>query len=173
MKPTQLKAEFAWLCDIMRREKVRSYLEIGSKYGDSLLLAAMRLTVPSRFVSVDINARKSLAQTMTALAAMGHVSTFVHGDSTDEKTIEMVRSFGPYDCCFIDANHMSDYVQSDFDNYGPMARIVAFHDIGYRRDAGPINIGVPPVWAAIKTRYRYEELCLSPDNYGIGVVWMC
>ena len=57
-------------------------------------------------------------------------------------------------------NHTS--VQ-DWINYGPMARIVAFHDIGYDLGDRPVptsKIEVPKVWNEIKLGYPHEEIKL-------------
>lgn len=174
VKPTQIKEEFDWFCAIMRRENVRSYLEIGSKYGVSLRMAAACLPVPSRIVSVDIGARPMLINTIGGLCAAGYDAHMIAGDSTSDATVTLANGLGPFDCCFIDANHMTEYVEKDFANYGPMCRMVAFHDVGWRpTEWGTDKIHVPAVWNKIKDRYRHEELCLSPNSHGIGVVWMC
>ena len=64
---------------------------------------------------------------------------------------------------------------ADWQNYGPLARIVAFHDIGWRREANwpGKRIAVPEVWNEIKAGYRFEEIKLCPTgkNNGIGVLW--
>jgi hypothetical protein len=64
----------------------------------------------------------------------------------------------------------------DWLNYGAMARIVAFHDIGYDLGDRPVptwKIEVPKVWNEIKQGYRHEEIKLDPtkrDN-GFGILW--
>ncbi len=171
MKPTQIKEEFVdWFCAIMRRENVRSYLEIGSKDGASLRMAAAALPVQSKLVSVDITYRQSLVECIVELRQMGHEVQRVEGDSTWCETVDEVALFAPFDCCFIDGNHLFEYVEQDFRNYSPMCRLVAFHDVGYRGEHEDIN--VPEFWNEIKGRYRHEELCLSPNSHGIGVLWV-
>jgi predicted O-methyltransferase YrrM len=54
MNMLQVEAEIDGLADILVGEGVTSYLEIGSKFGGSLLRVAERLPAGSRIVSVDM-----------------------------------------------------------------------------------------------------------------------
>lgn len=168
---------------LLVREKVRSYLEIGSFCGGSLWKCAMVMPAGSRLVSVDLPGTKPeptqplLEACVADLKSRGYDTHLFLGNSRDEKIIESVRALGPFDCCFIDANHTLPYVTSDFENYGAMARIVAFHDIswnhGHTARPGGLPIEVPGFWKSIKDDYRHEEIRLDPktkDN-GIGVLW--
>ncbi len=171
MKPSQIKAEFDWFGAIMKRENARSYLEIGSKYGVSLKMASEWLPKGSKLVSVDTGGHETLLSCIGGLKAAGYEAHLIKGDSTRLETVEEVGLYAPFDCVFIDANHMTEYVEKDFYNYSPMCRLVAFHDVGYRGEHAKIH--VPEFWNRIKTQYRHDELCLSPNSHGIGVVWMC
>ena len=92
--------------------------------------------------------------------------------------IDQVTKLGPFDAVFIDANHNLPYVKADWDNYGPMARLVAFHDIAWKRGPDHVyktknRIEVPQFWSELKFNYSYEEFISGPDakDNGIGVVW--
>jgi predicted O-methyltransferase YrrM len=63
----------------------------------------------------------------------GFDTHLIWGDSTAAEVIEKLMALGPFDAIFIDANHTSLIVEKDWANYGPMGRIVAFHDIGWHR----------------------------------------
>lgn len=57
-----------------------------------------------------------------------------------------------------------------------MGRIVAFHDLAWRRAPEWVGtrIDVPELWASIKGSFaRTEEIILCPTgkNNGIGVLW--
>lgn len=177
MKLLQREEEFAWFVALLQREGVRSYLEIGSKYGASLDRIARSMPKGSRVVSVDLpgeaGSKASLKQVVTKLSSDGYDVHLVWGDSTSERTVAMVKQHGPFDAVFIDANHRLEYVTKDWENYGPMGRIVAFHDIAYRPKPGrpPKPIEVAPLWNAIKVGYRHEECCLDGPHNGIGVLW--
>lgn len=179
MKSLQNEGEIARFTDILVREGVTSYLEIGSKFGGSLNRVARALPKGSRIVSVDLphgerSSEPHLVACVKALWADGYDARLLLGDSTSAEVIERVAALGPFDAVFIDANHTLPYVTKDWETYGPMARIVAFHDISFvpRGDrAGRLPIDVPQFWDSIKGGYRHEEIKLEQDNNGIGVLW--
>lgn len=175
--------ELAKFAEILRAEVVNSYLEIGSKFGGSLWEIAKSLPVGSRLVSVDLphgdksfkESEPPLRECIAALRAKGYDAHLIIGDSTDPVVIAAAAALGPYDACFIDANHTEPYIRKDWANYGPMARIVAFHDIGFFRAGGmPVGkkpIEVPKVWNEIKQGRRHREIRVDPQDNGIGVIW--
>jgi predicted O-methyltransferase YrrM len=170
MIPTQDAAELAAFADLVRRERCGSYLEIGSKLGHSLAAVAAMLDESARIVSVDLPKPRGKGDALVKLLAdlsEYHETRLVLGDSTAVRTISEVRGLAPFDLVFIDANHDTAYVEADWQNYGPMGRIVAFHDI-----ANPY-LGVAAVWNRIKADHRHVEIKLDPrgDRNGIGVLW--
>lgn len=180
----QDETEIAEFSALLAAEGVTSYLEIGSKFGGSLWRVAKALPVGSRIVAVDMpggtkawnDSRRSLKACIHRLIAEGYDARIIWGDSTDPKIIEQVQAHAPFDACLIDANHTLPYVTKDFANYGPMAKIVAFHDLAWHREPGwqGCRIDVPEFWASIKDDYaRTEEIirCPTGKNNGIGVLW--
>ena len=187
----QDEAEISAFSALLAREGVLSYLEIGSKFGGSLWRAANALPIGSRIVSVDMpggtkawkDSEASLKECHAALTARGYETYAIWGNSTDPAVIEQVRELGPFDAALIDADHRWDStnpvpngVAADFHNYGPMANIVSFHDLAWKRapDWEGTRIDVPEFWASIKGDYqRTEEIILCPtgNNNGIGVLW--
>jgi len=175
--PLQYPDELIEFVRLIQREKVRSYLEIGSRHGGSLLAVTRALPKYSRAVSVDLEGGAQLKAIVGDLQqAYGYEVHLFIGDSVDPKIVANVRALGPYDLVLIDANHTEPYVRQDWLNYGPMARIVAFHDIAYDLGDRPVpswKIEVPKVWNEIKQGYRHEEIKLDPtkrDN-GLGILW--
>ena len=180
----QDRDEFGGFCQLMVAENVRSYLEIGSFSGGSIELAAAVLPKNSRIVSVDKPWKSTkeyrLRQLMNRLKQEGYDSHLIIGDSADPKTISAARKLGPFDVVFIDGDHRLSYVKSDWENYGAMARIVGFHDIG--RDMPKDEHGGPhevaSFWNQFKLDRRHAEfisertrLGTKKGAYGIGVVW--
>jgi cephalosporin hydroxylase len=176
--PTELD-EF---CNFVRAEHVSSYLEIGAKHGGSLWAIGRMLPKGARIVAVDLphgdasfkESEPHLIECGEALAALGYQVKILIGDSTDPLTVEQVRKLGPFDLCLIDANHTSQFVWMDWNNYGPMAKIVAFHDIGWQArpmKPGKMPIHVPEVWAKIKQNHRVREIRHCPRDNGIGILW--
>lgn len=175
--------EFAWFTDLLKREGVRSYLEIGSKFGGSLWrVARAALPAGSRLVSVDLpqgdgsfkETQPHLEACVKELIAHGYDAMLVLGDSTDAKIARRIKALGPFDAVFIDGGHTLRCVRSDWRKYGPLGRIVAFHDIGWKPRPAPSKkdpIEVPEFWDSIKGKYRHEEIRLEQRDNGIGVLW--
>jgi predicted O-methyltransferase YrrM len=187
----QDEREITAYCDLLGAEGVRSYLEVGSKFGGSLWRAANALPKGSRIVSVDLPAgtkawpasRLSLAACVEKLKEIGYDAHLIWGNSTDPATIEAVRALGPFDAMLIDADHRWDStrpepngVAADWVNYARMGRMVAFHDIAWKRapEWVGMRINVPEFWASIRSDYaRTQEFCFDETgkNNGIGVLW--
>lgn len=179
----QIEEEIAAFADLLKAEGVRSYLEIGSKFGGSLWRVGKALPAGSRIVSVDLpkgtkafpETKPSLVACVAEMKAVGHDARIIWGDSTDQAVIDEVTALGPFDAVFIDANHTMPYVMKDWANYGPLSRIVAFHDIAWKQKDPHrgYQIEVPKFWDEIKTGFRHQEFKFDPggrDN-GIGVLW--
>ncbi len=178
-------SEWSNFVELLRNEGVRSYLEIGSKHGGSMWRMGSRLKKGSRLVSVDLpHGDQSFKENLPNLQACierlkkeGYDAHLIVADSTDPETVEKVRALGPFDACFIDANHTLPYVTKDWENYGPMCRIVAFHDIGFFRQGGQapgpgkMPIHVPGFWKEIKNGYKFVEFKHDKQDNGIGVLW--
>lgn len=179
----QVDAEIDGLADILVREGVTSYLEIGSKFGGSLMRVASRLPAGSRIVSVDMpngtrawkESEAELKAVIAKLRMQGYDAQVIWGDSTSPTTIDQVRQLGPFGAIFIDANHTRPYVEKDFATYSPMTKLLAFHDINWHRAPEWVGtrIDVPEFWDEIKVTHRHEEFkfCPTGKNNGIGVLW--
>lgn len=183
----QDRDEFDVFCRLMASEKVRSYLEIGSFSGGSIELAVNVLPKGSRIVSVDKPWKSSkeykLRQLLLRLKQSGYDTHLIIGDSTHSKTIAAARALGPYDAVFIDGDHRLETVTRDWENYGPMGRIIGFHDIARDIMVDPWGGGphqVASFWKQLdKKKYRHEEIISERTRartdmkavYGIGVVW--
>ena len=180
----QYQAEVEWLQTLIHKNDVRSYLEIGGWYGGTLWAYGGALPKGSRIVCVDRpqdgERLASLNQCCDALRHLGYDVHLLIGDSGERRVIEEARRLGPYDLAFIDADHVLDAVRKDWANYAPMSRIVALHDINWKRPAGwtdwtsgrPINC--PEFWEETKASgVRFEEARLDPSgrSNGIGVLW--
>jgi predicted O-methyltransferase YrrM len=172
-----------WAAIVAETSAPGSYLEIGSKFGGSLWRVAKAMPVGSLIVAVDLpNGTKLWKQSQASLLACierlkkdGYNARVLWGDSTDPKIVDQVLAYAPFDAVLIDANHTLPYVEKDWVNYSPMARIVAFHDIAWRRapDWVGTRIDVPEFWQQVKQQYRHEEIkhCPTGKNNGIGVLW--
>lgn len=171
----QHEGELAKLAELFVRDNVRSYLEIGSRHGGSLWRIAMALPPPARIVSIDVKCHSSLILCTKDLRKAGHDVWMLHGNSTNPKIITKARKLGPFDAILIDGDHKLRGLKQDWLNYGPMGRIIAFHDISWRRAPEWVGarIDVPEFWSGIKDDYRHSEfrMCPTAKNNGIGVLW--
>lgn len=161
---------------LVKAEGIRSYLEIGSKFGGSLWAVANAMPAGSFVCSVDLEAAASLRECISALRLRLYRVELIKGNSTDPAVINAVRALAPFDLCLIDANHTEAFVRLDWANYGILAKVVAFHDIAWHqgdRPAKPWKIEVPKVWNEIKNGFRFREirLCATGRDNGIGVLW--
>lgn len=173
-RPAQDMAELAAFVQLVKAENVCSYLEIGSLFGGTLWHVAQAMPKGSLVVSVDrpkpkYQSEPCLLQCVADLQAEGYDVHSILGDSMDKGVIKAARKRAPFDLCLIDGNHAESYVRSDWANYGEMARIVAFHDIGWTKNN---KLQVAKVWNELKSKYRHQEIKLSPEHgNGLGVLW--
>lgn len=186
---SQVESELAWFIEILKRENVTSFLEVGSRYGGSLWrIAQEALPKGAKIVSCDsgkgMGGRKpgaadSLQACIRLLQRDGYDAHLVVGDSQTPSIIKEVYKFAPFDAIFIDADHELRGVTLDWKNYSQMVKkdgIVAFHDIGWVLPENYLNskkVEVPEFWAGVKDSYRSEE-CIDRSTgvtMGIGVLW--
>jgi predicted O-methyltransferase YrrM len=176
LKLLQNEEEITSLAKLAAAEGVRSYLEVGSKFGGSFAKIVPALPKGSTVVSVDLPQGGSEHHLKQVIAGFSkdYETHLILGDSTAPDIIELVRALGPFDLIFIDANHTEPYVRKDWATYGPMGRLIAFHDIGWVDKPGRegrLPIQVPKVWNEIKQGFRHVEFKKCAHDNGIGVLW--
>lgn len=137
MKESQNPIELKRMKEYIKKNNVTSILEIGSRYGETLLEMAHETPVGSRIVSVELpevqTGRKDslsrLLDTIQVLDDEGYDAELILGDSKDPAIYERVKALAPFDFVFIDGDHSYSGVLSDWENYGPLGRHVGFHDV--------------------------------------------
>ena len=170
----QNQDELAWMLERVKGK--RSLLEVGSSFGGTLKRMAAVMPRGAKIVSIDLacdstppffNPLASLKDTCRKIGLMGGSVELLVGNSHDPDVIAAARKYAPYDFCFIDGDHTYEGVKQDWENYGPMAKVVGFHDIG-----GPVE-GCTRFWGELKasTEYRIEEFISDANpKFGIGIV---
>ncbi|CAM5769781.1 class I SAM-dependent methyltransferase [Bosea minatitlanensis] len=181
-RASQHPDELAEFIALMQCEGVRSYLEIGARHGDTFHEVALNLHTPSVMAAVDLpggnwgvrTSQSHLDRAAESCRDMGHNIALMLGDSRSKDVISMVEGYGPFDAALIDGDHLYDGVKADWLNYGPMAHIVAFHDIagdGVLQKSSKLPVEVPRLWNEIKGGFRHVEIVAPGSTMGIGVIW--
>lgn len=167
----QQPRELSRFVEILKERGVKTYLEIGAKHGSTFREIVTALGAFG--VAVDLpngpwggNSRANLIKVCRELNAVP-----IFGDSADPEVISQVKSLGPFDCVFIDADHRYEAVKRDYFNY--RCPITAFHDIdGEGIVLRDMEMGVPRFWNEIKGG-DYEEIIDPSDDrrMGIGILY--
>lgn len=158
--------ELKFFATTIRDLKISKYLEIGSWVGDTLYAAIANSPLGCYGLSIDVNSGAN--ETVSELNALGYSVEAYLGDSRDPNTIAYAKSKGPYDVVFIDGNHTYDYAKSDWENYGPMGKVVIFHDTHMTDGQGAVH----HLWSEIKSQgYRTTEFETPGSTMGYGVIY--
>lgn len=180
--PSQNAIELAAFVDFLERQRVRSYLEIGARNGDTYFHVMTHLPKRSHGVAVDLPGGKwgskrsypDLERASLELKQRGYFSRLLIGNSGKAWIIKRVKRYGPYDAILIDGDHRYEGVKRDWDNYGPLGRFVAFHDIAGEgqttKTDEALPVEVPRLWAEIQKAETCVEFIAPGSKMGIGVV---
>lgn len=181
-KLAQAPKELAGLAALMRGIGATTFLEVGSRHGDTLFELAMLVPSLTRFMAVDLpggrwgrrGSEKNLDRVAWILRRLGKQAEVLYGRSLDEDIIARVRAGAPWDVVLIDADHTYNQVKGDWEVYGPLAgKAVALHDIAGegKRNITGLKIEVPRLWRELKAEGReVREFIDPPARMGIGVV---
>lgn len=174
----QYKPEIDRFAEIVKESGATSYLEIGCLYGDTVHFIGKHLPRGSKVVALDWpehprRVRKHKGGTKYLEAAvedlrkrLGHEGHVIFDNSQRPSVVERIAALGPFDVVMIDGDHSAEGVRLDWENYGPLGKIVAFHDVGgYKRPE------VVSFWNKLRKSYTHETISVSDKGAGIGVLW--
>ena len=153
-----------------------SILEIGSRYGTVLYLLAGAMR-GNKVVSIDLpnappwgnDSRADLERYGRDLRKIGFDAKIHIGDSHDDRAIKFAKDNGPYDLVFIDGDHTYEGAKKDWENYGPLGKVVVFHDIIKPGPKERQELGVWRLWEEIKG--NKTEFIGEGSKMGLGIVY--
>lgn len=185
---SQMPGELTGFIDLLNDRKATSYLEIGSRDGDTFHAVMSALPEGSVGVAVDYpggpwgyaQSVQNLEAAAQDLRDKGYEILVIVGQSTAPETYEQVETMietklggALFDAVMIDADHRYDAVRADYEIWGPLAQMVAFHDIaghGVVQKTSKMPVEVPRLWAEIKGSRESVELIDPDSQMGIGVL---
>jgi predicted O-methyltransferase YrrM len=181
-KPLQHEDELEGLIDLFQAAGVRSYLEIGARYGGSFERVMESLPKGSRGVAVDFpggafgdeESAPILCSALRRLKFKGCLVRSIFGPSQAPEVIDRVRRLGPFDAVLLDADHSYEAIKKDFEVYAPMAKLVILHDVAapeFVRSKFGLPVEVPRFWQEVKSKYPHFEIAKSQSLMGIGVLY--
>jgi len=181
-KPSQAEKELEGFISLLQDRGVTRYLEIGARHGDTFHAVMSALPRGSTGVAVDLpNALWGHPQSVTALRRArddlqekGYAAHVILADSQSATTAEKVcRVLPHFDAVLIDGDHRYHGVKRDFELYGGLADLVAFHDIvgiGQRDKRSKEQVDVPRFWHEVKRGRESVSFIDIGSAMGIGVL---
>ena len=173
----QIRSELIEFLSLLRAERPRCVLEIGTGQGGTLYLLSWAAAPDARILSLDLReqsrSRRFLYRSFAR--ARQHLAAWTVDSHADETREEAERFFGGsgLDALFIDGDHSYAGVRKDYDLYAPLVRLgglIAFHDIV---DGPETSVGeVPRFWREVRGTLRDPVEIVeswSQGGFGIGV----
>ncbi|MDQ3821878.1 MAG: class I SAM-dependent methyltransferase [Actinomycetota bacterium] len=167
--------ELARLVALVRAQRPRAVVEIGSYRGGTLAAWCKLATPDAVLVSVDLPAEYGTPASpddLRRLARRGQRLEVVRGDSHADETrrqVEEALDGRAVDFLMIDGDHTYEGVKRDFELYSPLVRdggLVAFHDVLPHPNMPGVE--VDRLWRELRERYEHDEFVEPGHDLGFG-----
>ncbi len=176
----QVRTEIAEFAKLLATAAPRLSLEIGTRFGGTLLLLCRVSPPGAKIISMDLPSQPSLGlgyprnkiplyrrfpkaeQRLYLLRADSHLQS-------TKQHVERILKNELLDYAFIDGDHSYEGVRRDFEMYSTLVRsggMIAFHDIAVH-GSGTWNVGVSKFWSEIKQNYNHQEIVADASNGSI------
>lgn len=169
--------ELATFIALLREHNITSYLEVGARYGGTLLAVAREVQTIKRVAGGGpFGDDKSVLHLLAAVGVIreaGIEATAILGPSSAPEVVARARALAPFDAILIDADHAYQAAKNDFDLYATMGTIVALHDAmapdGLVSKRGTL-IEVGRLWREVKAHHRWSEIETPGSGMGFGII---
>jgi predicted O-methyltransferase YrrM len=179
----QKKEELIEFFNLIKKEKPKTILEIGTSEGGTLFFFSKFATPDAKIITIDLPIIRNYASYSPAKIPFFKLYKsrkqkihFIRKDSHQLSTVRKVKKIlkkNKVDVLFIDGDHTYKGVKEDFENFSPFVKkhgLIAFHDIVEHPPES--NCKVSEFWNEIKEKYEYKELIASKNEQwaGIGLI---
>jgi cephalosporin hydroxylase len=163
----QYPNQFSRYMQLLSGLSIRSYLEIGCRFGGTFIVTTEylnRLNVlagldPIESVAIDIIQSPMLLEYLINHNKKAQFLQLDSGSLEFQEFILSRRQSKPFDLVFIDGDHTYEAVIRDYESVKDMARVLVFHDI--------VSVACPGVvrlWREIQSS-PYYEIHMFIDQY--------
>lgn len=182
IKPFQVRSEILRFLKLIRKNRPKYILEIGTARGGTLFLFSRVAVLDAVIISLDLprghyggGYQKWKIELFKSFALPKQKIFLIRGSSHDIKSLNKVRKIlknNKLDLLYIDGDHSYEGVKRDFEMYKSLIKkggIIAFHDIVPIKNP---EFEVDKFWNIIKDLYEYEEIVedWNQDLAGFGII---